>query len=154
MLGRTKIRMGILAKVSACTRRLETGVRRMTANSVVTSSSRHGLAAVGSEAYEKSLARANSTVINITARRVFGVTSSGRLPALHAAAGMKSTRDLFLQHWGELLDSALRATAGSIQDRMKAWIRRDYKMPSTDTAVNRCTLPPPSASHDLRVPVP
>ena len=126
----------------ACKWGLETGVLRMTANSLVTSLLRYGLASVGSGAYEQPLSRIDAAAINITARRVLWVTCSARLPTLHASAGVKSIHNQYLQRCGELLDSALRAEASSIQDRMQDWVQKAKKSAELGNRADQlCCLP-------------
>ena len=111
-------RMGILERVSGVERGLETGVLRMTADSLVTSLLRYGLGVIGSGAHEQALSRIGTNIINVMARRILGVGPSARLPALHVAAGVRAINNLFLQHTAELWDSALRAADSSIWNRL------------------------------------
>ena len=70
----------------------------MTASTLIYSLLRYGLAVTGSMAYEQSLQKLDAAVINVTARKILGVGTSARLPTLHIGAGVKSMRNLCLQH--------------------------------------------------------
>ena len=62
--------MGILNRVSGLTWGLDTSVLRMTTDASVTSLLRYGLAITGSLAYEQSLVKLDTAVVNVTARRI------------------------------------------------------------------------------------
>ena len=78
--------MGLLAKVSGFAWGLETGVMRMTAEALIASFPRYALAITGSMAYEQSLKRLDTIVVNATARRVLGTGVSARLLTLRKSA--------------------------------------------------------------------
>ena len=67
----------------------------MTASTLIMSLIRYGMAVVGSMAYEQSLQRLDTAILNVTARRVLGVGQSGRIPTLHITAGMKSYHNVY-----------------------------------------------------------
>ena len=100
----------------------------MTASTLIYSPLRYGLAVTGSMAYEQSLQKLDAAVINVTARKILGVGTSARLPTLHIGAGVKSMRNLYLQHCAEQLDSTMRATARSFQTKTYSWMQRTYKV--------------------------
>ena len=128
LLGQAKTRMGILARASGFTWGLETNVLRITAGALVTSLLRYEVSVHGSGPYEQFLSRIDTCIINITARRVIGAGRSTRFPVLLATAGMKSIRNLYLQHNAKMLDSSLRATSSPIQTRLCRWAARVYQM--------------------------
>ena len=94
---------------------------RITADALVTSLLRYGLGTYGSGAYEQCLRKIDTCVVNVVARKVLGVGRSARLPILHATAGAQAMRNLYTQRCAELVDAALRASASSIQNRLKTW---------------------------------
>ena len=118
----------------------------MTASTLIYSPLRYGLAVTGSMAYEQSLQKLDAAVINVTARKILGVGTSARLPTLHIGAGVKSMRNLYLQHCAEQLDSTMRATARSFQTKTYSWMQRTYKVstwrPDTLTLEPSCAPKP------------
>ena len=128
VINKAKIRQELLRRVAGFTWGLEANVLRMTVTTLIISLLRYGLALYGAMAYEQSLYRLDATVVNVAARKVLGVSMSARLPALHATAGLKSARNLLQQHSAEMLDSTLRVTNSTAQDRLKTWSRKAYKV--------------------------
>ena len=118
---RAEIRMGVPPRVSGFVWGFGTNVLRMTSNALITSLWRYGLAVTGFMAYEQSLSKVDTVVINVAARRILGVGPSARLPALRSTAGAKSIRNLWFQLCAELSDSSLRVTNGAIQCRLRKW---------------------------------
>ena len=134
MIDRAKVRMGLLSRVTSFTWGLETGVLRMTAETLITSLIRYGLSVWGAMAYEQYLKKIDTAVINPMARKVLGTGISARLPTLHATAGVKSMRNIFAQHCAELLDSSLRATKSTIQRRLPPWTANVYGVEDWEVA--------------------
>ena len=81
-------------------------------------------------------------MVDVAARKVLGVGMSARLPALHAAARLKSVHNVLLQHCAEMLDSALRVSKSALQDRMKVWGAKAYGISNWELRV--VELSPPS----------
>ena len=71
-------------------------------------------------AYEQYL-KIDTAIVNPMARKVLGTGILARLLTLHAAAGVKSACNIFVQHCAELLDSSLRAVMSTIQERLLPW---------------------------------
>ena len=98
---------------------MEINVLRIPTDALVTSLLRCGLSVYGSGAYEQAPPKMDTYVVNATAGRILGAGHSARLPVLLATAGAQSMRNLYQQHCAEMLDSGMRATASSIQTRLR-----------------------------------
>ena len=116
-------RMGVLARLARFKWGLETGVLKMTHESIVTSLLRYGLVISGSCMPPDLMAKMETHVANVAARRVGGMDKSTRIETLHFLANTQSYRNLYVMHCADLLDATLRAHNSTVQIR----IRRELK---------------------------
>ena len=73
VLGKAKMRLAILSKVSSYTWGLETGVLRATGKALATSLLRYGLLVIGSGLSEENAILTDTRVTNVLARKICGV---------------------------------------------------------------------------------
>ena len=128
ILDRAKIRVGVISRLAGCTWGAETGILRLTGDSLVVSLMRYGLPMIGSGAYEQSINKLEVCVVNILARKIAGVARSARLPVLHMAAGVVSYRNLYIQNCGQMVDHVLRAGNSSIKKRIGHCVCQAYQV--------------------------
>ena len=103
-LGQAKIRHCVICRLARCSWGFETNVLRVTHEALLTSITRRGLAAVGSEAYETDLRALETTNTNIAARRISGPGRSGRPGAMFAASDALSVHNLYIRDCATMLD--------------------------------------------------
>ena len=115
----------------------------MTADTLLVSLLRYGLAVTGSMSCEQSPSRLDVAVINVAARRILGVNISARLPTLLAPAGLKSIRNFYRQHCAEVLDSAFRVANSAIRGRLLPQSVRMYGATSWSSEINVLSPDPP-----------
>ena len=128
ILQKVRLRHGIMARLARSTWGLEAGLLRSTHAALLTSLMGYGLAVVGSGAYEKDLRRLGTQGANVTARRITGISRSARLEVLHAAAGIWSIHNQYLQHVAMLLARALAADRCSLRDKLDKWLQQTFSV--------------------------
>ena len=141
VLGKAKMRLAILSKVSSYTWGLETGVLRATGKALVTSLLRYGLAVIGSGLTERNMRLLDTRVTNVLARKICGVGQAARLPILHAASGTMAVHNLFIQRCAEMLNIALKAENSSIQQRLRRWLGKAYGVETWEATVQTLEVP-------------
>ena len=129
LLTRAKVRHCFLAKFARWSWVLETGVPRLTHESLLSSLTRYGLAVYGSGIYEADFRDLETLHSNAADPRVIRLGVSTKTETLNAVAGVFRVRNLYLRHCADLVDNCLRATGGTICFRLSAWARRQYGTP-------------------------
>ena len=87
------LRHGIMARLARSTWGLETGLFRATHSTLLTSLMRYGMRVVDSGAREKASGEMGARSINVSARRITGISRSARLEVLFMAAGSWSVQN-------------------------------------------------------------
>ena len=126
ILEKVQARLAILRRLAGCKWGAETGILRLSGEALIISLLRYCITIVGTGVYEKDLGRLEVCALNVLARRVAGVSRAARIPVLHAAAGLLSVRNLYVQQCAALLDRSLRAVNSWIQERMEQWTEEQY----------------------------
>ena len=106
---RAKIRLAVLARVSASTLGLGTTISRLTHDAPPANLVRHALFPIGSSTPERRLQAMVTGATNIAAHRISGVGRSASILLLRAPVGVLSPRNLHILECAEGLDRALGA---------------------------------------------
>ena len=80
-------------------------------------------------------------ILNVFARKILGVSRTARIPILHAALGVISAHNLFIQHCASMVDLGLRASHGTLQSRLDNWLCGGSDMPSWEVDTHKLQLP-------------
>ena len=99
---------------------------RLTGQAPVTSLLRYGYVVTGSGMSDAQVRQINTRLLNVLARRNVGVGPSARLRGLFAMAGILDSYNLYIQQCSETLNLILRATDGSIQNKMNENLQALY----------------------------
>ena len=105
---------------------LEAGLLWSTHAALLTTLVSYGLAVVGSGAYARELGRTGTLDVNVSTRRITGISRYARLETIHMTAGLWSIHNLYRQHVSWLLVRILSAMECSITVRLGDWLRSAY----------------------------
>ena len=115
---KAKVKLAVVAKVAGSTWGLEASVLRLTRDAFLVRLAQYGIVLVGSGLFEQQLSSIETGVTNIAARKITGTGRSARLMALHAAAGVASTHNLFALNCALSFDRDLPAGNSARRDEL------------------------------------
>ena len=145
LLERSKVRMGVLTRLSGQKWGMEARMLRLTGQSLVISLIEYGYVITGSGMSDSQLHQLNTRLLNTLARRIVGVGPSARLPVLFAMAGTLAPHNTYIQQCGETLNLILRAKGSSVQSKVMAQLCDLYKVPAWTPQPQ--SLPQPDTTH-------
>ena len=95
----------------------------MTHDALITSVLRYGLGVLGSRPPDDLMNKIELRVANVASRRITGSPCITRVGALRFVAGARSARNLYWQHCGHFLHSALLRNDSGIRHRVRQELR-------------------------------
>ena len=116
VLQRTAVCHGAMERLARSTWELEAGLLRSAHAMLLARLTSYSLAVVGSSAYGREIESLGALGINISARRITGISHSARLGTLHMAAGSRSVQYRYLQRL------AMRLVARILTARSHKWV--------------------------------
>ena len=143
IIARSRVRQHILERIGGRTWGEETNILSTTHKAPIESVIEYGFIAVGSGAYEYDMRKLDTCVLNPSARAITGVSFSACLITLHAAAGAKSIRNIYIQDCACFLGRAQRAHNSGVRDRLQSWRAAQYQVGRWNSEVPPFVPTPP-----------
>ena len=115
---------------------------RITGKAFIASLLRYGVVPAGSGLKKEYFRQIGTKILDVLARKIFGVGQSLRLPIVHAAAGIVTVNNLYIQHRAEFMNLTPRAVGSSIRCRIYYSLCRAYGTTSWYPANLNLQIPP------------